>query len=163
MNEDSQPRIIIEVSTSAVVIHVENISPSDTDQFDDAYRTARRLLGRISHLDQAIEAELMVEEGRLRTGYLWTKVDDEFRLAEAPTEPQERSALSLLRIYPQCMREVDIVRETGVLQKTANRHLRGERETSREFFSVCDGGYTLTEAGINWVLDEVIPNLNSED
>ena len=163
MNENSQPRITIEVSTSGVIIRVEDISALDTDQFDVAYRTTRKLLGRITHLDQTIEDELMVEEGRLSTGYLWIQVDDEFRLTEIPTEPQERIALSLLRVYPQCMREIDIVRETGVQQRTANRHLRGERESTRGYFSICDDVYTLTEAGINWVLEEIIPNLNSEE
>ncbi len=163
MDEHSQPRIIIEVSTSGVIIRVENISPSNTNQFDDAYRTARRLLGRIPHLDQTIEVELMVEEGKLATDYLWTQADNEFRLAEIPTEPHERVALSLLRVYPECMREVDIVKETGVRQNTVNRHLTGERKVSQGFFSICDGGYTLSAKGINWVLKEVIPNLNAED
>jgi hypothetical protein len=162
MNENSQPRITIEVSASGLVIRVENISLSDTDQFDNAYRTARRLLRRIPHLDQTIEVELVIEEGRLATNHLWTQVDDEFSLAAIPTEPQERIALSLLRVYPQCMRETDIVREISVQQRTANRHLRGERESTREFFSVCEEGYTLTEGGIRWVLNEVIPNLNLE-
>jgi hypothetical protein len=162
MNENNQPRITIEVSTSEVIIRVENISSSDIDQFDNAYRIARRLLGRIPHLDQAIEVELMVEEGKLAIAHLWIQANDEFRLAAIPTQTHERIALSLLRVYPQCRMEVDIVKEIGVLQKTANYHLRGERKSSREFFYTCDKGYTLTNAGINWVLEEVIPNLNNE-
>lgn len=162
MDGNSQPRITIEMSDSGFIIRVENISPSDTDQFDNAYRTARRLLGRIPYLNQIIEIELMVEEARLATAHLWAQVGDEFRLSAIPAEPQERIALSLLRVYPQCTRETDIVRETNVKQRTANHHLRGERESTREFFSACEEGYTLTERGVSWVLEEVIPNLNSE-
>jgi hypothetical protein len=163
MNENSQPKITIEVSTSGLIIRVENISSSDTDEFDNAYTTARRLLGRIPHLNQIIEFELMVEQGKLATAHLWTQVDDGFRLAEIPTQTHERIALSLFRVFPQCKKEADIVKEIKVLQKTANYHLRGEIKSSREFFSACDEGYTLTETGINWALNEVIPNLNTDE
>ncbi|MFW9889906.1 MAG: hypothetical protein ACFFER_17120 [Candidatus Thorarchaeota archaeon] len=163
MDDNSQHKITIEVSASGVIIRVENISPSNTVAFDNAYRTARRLLGRIPHINQTIEAELMIEEGRLHTGYLWTQVGEELRLAEIPAEPHERIAMSLLRVYPQFMREVDIVRETGLRQSTVNPHLRGEIKSSQGFFSACDEGHTLTETGINWIITEVIPNLNSND
>ncbi len=163
MTDEDKPKVSIDVTKSETLIRVENISLSDAEQFDEAYKAVRRLLERIPILDKNLENDLAAEKMKLSTVHLWIKVENEFKLGEIPKKPEYRVALSLLRVYPLRKREVDIVRETGVLQKTANRHLRGERESSREFFTACDEGYTLTEAGINWVLGEVIPNLNSDD
>jgi len=158
MTDIDKLKISVEVTKNETVIHVENISLSETTQFDEVYKAARRLLERIPLLNKNLESELIIEKGKLSTAHLWIEEENEFKLGKLPKIPEHRIALCLLRNFPLCIKEVDIVKETGVLQKTTNRHLRGERKSSEGFFSACDGGYTLTEAGINWVLDEIILN-----
>ncbi len=162
MDDENKPRISIEITNSETLIRVENISLSDTKQFDEAYKAARRFLERTPILEKNLENELMLEKGKSSTEHLWTNEENEFKLGEIPTEPEYRIALSLLRIYPLCNKEVDIARETGLLQQTAGNHLRGDRKATQSFFATCDEGYSLTSAGIEWVLKEVIPNFNTE-
>ena len=55
-----------------------------------------------------------------------------------------------------------IAEETGISQRQALRVVTGESNANSRFFEKIEGGYQLTDAGIYWTLDEILPNLPKE-
>ncbi|MGY5881772.1 MAG: hypothetical protein RTV31_16095 [Candidatus Thorarchaeota archaeon] len=157
--EDNQ-KITVIVSSTGAVIHSEGLTFTNIDAFDEVYKKSQLLLSRIPFLDDQVKKIILIGKAKDKVQHFWNIDGENVNLTTSPDKPEYRIALSLLRTYPKCKREIDIVREIGVLQKTANNHLRGDRKATEGFFSVCEGGYSLSDDGIDWIVNTILPELD---
>ncbi len=157
-NEEQELTVEIEKSRSGTKIRVVGISAStDEAQFDQAYKLADELYRRIETLDLEIESENKIQQAKNQVSHLWVQEENKWKLSASVTEASHRIALSLLRSYPKCITQADVIRETNIAQKTVSNHLGGRKKEVRIYFSKCDGGYQLSQDGLNWTITKVIP------
>lgn len=163
-NEEQELTVEIEKSKSGTKIRVVGISAStDEAQFDQAYKLADELYRRIETLDLEIESENKIQQAKNQVSHLWVQEENKWTLSASVTAASHRIALSLLRRYPKCIRQADVIGETNIAQKTVSNHLGGRVETTRKYFSKCDGGHPLSEDGLNWAITKVIPKAISQE
>lgn len=152
--------IDIELSSNGPIVRVNGISIEDSyASFDIAYLLARKLLHRIEYIETKHESELVVNDLNTKIQHLWVEEDDILKLSDKPKENSYRIALSLLRVYPECRIDADIIKDTGVKQSTANDQLLGKVKSVADYFAQCEKGYTLTKSGIDWLATDVIPSI----
>jgi len=165
MNTTKDDNFIVEVeiSSNGPIVRVTGIpTGSDFTSFDSAYILARKLLHRIKYLETSHELELAMIDLNAKVLHLWTEEDGIFRLSDEPKKNSHRIAFSLLRVYPECRTDADIIKDTGVKQSTANDQLLGKVKTVADYFIPCEKGYTLTKSGIDWLSTDVIPAINMQ-
>ena len=51
-------------------------------------------------------------------------------------------------------------KETGVAKTTVGDNLDGKVKATRTFFRKCDKGHGLSEEGLQWISNEVIPSMS---
>ena len=166
MNTNQEQELTVEIEKSDVGTRIRIVEvpvSADKTQFDRAYKLVDELYKRISDLDAEIELEGEVHDAKVKAATLWIHENDEVCISESISKNSHRIALSLLRIYPECMQEADVVRETGVPQQTVNRQLCGGTKSVANYFTKCDSGYQLTTTGFNWLIDEVLPQYFEHD
>lgn len=158
-NEEQEFTVEIEKSESGTKIRIVGISVStDKAQFDQAYKLADELYRRIETFDLEIESKKKIQQIKNQVFHLWFQEGNNWKLSASVMEASHRIALSLLRNYPKCITQADVIGETNIAQKTVSNHLGGRVNTTREYFSKCDGGHRLSEDGLNWTIAKVIPN-----
>jgi hypothetical protein len=157
-NEEQELTVEIEKSRSGTKIRVVGISASaDKAQFDQAYKLADGLYRRVETLDLEIGSEKKIQQAKNQVSQLWVQEENKWKLSASVTDASRRIALSLLRRYPKCITQADVIGETNIAQKTVSNHLGGRVRTTREYFSKCDGGHRLSEDGLSWAITKVIP------
>ena len=160
MNTDEEQEFTVEIekSESGTKIRVVGISVgTDKVQFDQAYKLADELYGRIEMLDLEIGLEKKIQQAKNQVSHLWVQEENKWKLSASVTEASCRIALSLLRRYPKCITQADVIEETNIAQKTVSNHLGERVKTTRKYFSKCAGGHRLSEDGLNWTITKVIP------
>ena len=160
MNTKQEQELTVEIEKSDAGTRIRIVEVpvgADKTQFDRAYRLVDELYRRISDLDAEIDLEEEVYETKVKAACLWIHKDDKVCISESISKNSHRIALSLLRVYPECMQEADVVRETGVPRQTVNGQLCGETKSVANYFTKCDSGYRLTTTGFNWLTDAVLP------
>lgn len=162
-DESNNFNIDIELSSNGPIVRVNGI-PIETSyaSFDTAYLLARKLLQRIEYIETKYELELAVNDLNAKIQHLWIEEDGILKLYDKPEKKSYRIALSLLRVYPECRIDADIIKDTGVKQSTVNDQLLGKVKSVVDYFVPCEKGYTLTKSGIDWLSTTVIPSIIKE-
>ena len=137
MTEKENDDFLIDIEKSDDVTRIR-ISGFKKNEFDQAYRMATHLTHRAKELDIAIEEENRLSVAKKEVNYLWTQEDTEWKLDEAISDASYRIALALLRTYPQCKKQTDVVKMTKVPQKTVSNHLSGKLDSTRIYFCKCN-------------------------
>ncbi len=158
--ESNNFNIDIELSSNGPIVRV-NAIPIEANyaSFDTAYVLARKLLQRIEYIETKHELELAVNALNTKIRHLWIEEDGILKLSDKPKENSYRIALSLLRAYPECRIQADIIKDTGVKKTTVNDQLNGKIKLVADYFVPCEKGYTLTKSGIDWLATDVIPSI----
>lgn len=152
-------RVTIEVSKTYTLVRIAGISLTDDGEFDSVYKKARLLLSRIPQLDKEIEFQIQVQQANSKTAHLWTQEDEVWKLSDTVSDSSHRIALSLLRSYPLPKTQASVVLETGVAQKTVSNHLGGRKKSVRSYFKDSGGGHQLSEEGLRWTIEKIIPEI----
>jgi hypothetical protein len=72
-----------------------------------------------------------------------------------------RIALALLRAYPETRKQSEICEETELRSGSVSRILTGGRGDYVEFFIKINNEWALSDEGVYWVIDKVIPEVLS--
>ena len=157
-NEREKFTVEIEKSEAATKIRVVEVSVgANKNEFDQAYRLVSELHRRTADLDTEIQLVQRTERARSMVEALWKPEVDTATLSTIVSDKSHRIALVLLRSYPKFMRISDVAREAGIPRETARNQLKGDVEAVAEFFEAQDNGFQLSRAGLDWVIDNVIP------
>ncbi|MHA2322404.1 MAG: hypothetical protein ACXACG_12200 [Candidatus Thorarchaeota archaeon] len=70
-----------------------------------------------------------------------------------------RIALALIRAYPETRQQKEIVEETNLHSGSVSRILTGGRGGFAKYFLEINNEWTLSNDGIYWILDDVIPSV----
>ncbi len=163
MTEKENDRFLIEIEKSDSVTTIR-VSGFEKNKFDNAYRLTKHFIHRAKELDIEIEEERKLDSMKSQTTHFWTKEGSTWILDESTSNPAYRIALSLLRTHPACKQQVEVKNETGVAKATISENLGGKVESTSEYFYKCEKGHRLSEVGLQWMHDEVIPSiLNPRD
>lgn len=164
-DSDTEAMNLKDISSFSVSIHkdkdgtrisISNIQVDpEREEFGAAYKLIHELWRLAESLDTEIEQHLEVLEMKKRIDELWSK--DEAGLSEIVTDNSHRIALFLLKKHPKAIIEAEIVRNTGVNQRTTNKQLRGNVKSTKDYFEQTNGGYQLTAAALDWLKNTVLP------
>ncbi len=157
-NRREEFTVEIEKSEAGTRIRIVEVSVgANRNVFDQAYRLVSDLHRRTTDLDTEIQLVQRTERARSMVEGLWKPEGDTATLSTIVSDKSHRIALVLLRSYPEFMRISDVAGEAGVPRETVRNQLKGDVEAVAEFFVAQDKGFQLSHAGLDWVIDNVIP------
>ncbi|MGV9104086.1 MAG: hypothetical protein ACOC3C_08235 [Candidatus Thorarchaeota archaeon] len=163
-NED-QLEIIIERDSTGKRIILSGIAPDDEfSNFDDAYGMLLELWQRAEKIETKAKLGPRIDNAKRAMERFWIEKDDKLVLDENIGNISHRIGLCLLKHYPECLSQRPIADEISRSKTSVGDRVRGDSEEVHEYFYRCETGYQLTNAGLYWVLDKVIPAVvNLED
>ncbi len=88
----------------------------------------------------------------------WKLEDGSWRIVGLTSEVY-RIALSLIRAYPETRKQKEIAKEANLDSGSVSRILTGKRGNFAKYFLKITGEWTLSDDGIYWILDEMIPSV----
>ena len=147
-------KIELEKSETGTLIRITDVSQTN---FDNAYRLATDLLDRAANLDSELHQLRLVEQAKNKVAMYWIQDGDTKRISDFISQRSHRIALSLLDGYPEGKVQSQIVKETNISQPTIHIQLSGKVKSVANYFEKRGKRYFLTEAGLDWVLRDVIP------
>ena len=159
MAEKENDDFLIEIEKSDDVTRIR-ISGVRKSEFDHACRLANHLTHRAKELDSEIEEERKLHFVKMQVNHLWTQEDAIWKLDESITDASYRIALSLLRTHPECKKKADVKKETGVAKTTVGDNLDGKVKITGQYFRRCKKGHGLSDEGLQWVFDKIIPSMS---
>ena len=160
MSQESQNdfKVEIESSDDGNIIRITNISIDDERlTFDKAYQLASELHLRAKLLDVQIAPALRILEVKTKAAVLWMIKGDTEIISDVVSDSAHKIALALLKEHPRCLRQIEVRKLTGVGNATVSDNLRLNIQSTELFFISCNNGFQLSDEGIDWVIDEIIP------
>lgn len=161
MTEEENDDFLVEIEKDKDGTKIR-ISGIGRNEFDSAYRLAVQLTGRVKELDVEIAQEHRFQEMVRKTESLWSQNESTWTLDASISDASRRIALALLKMYPECLKQVDVANMTGIPKKTVSNHLSGKVDSTRDYFDRCAQGHRLSEAGLQWLADKIVPLISSD-
>lgn len=137
----------IRLSREADGIKIE-VWLNSEDDFSEGYRTLLRLSERVR-----------VESVRFALGRLWTEQNGTATLTQELERAPHRVAVSLFMEWPSCKSNTEIQTETGLSQSYVSDILAGRRAGLGDWFERCEDGWTLSDSGMEGVMNIIVPEL----
>ena len=159
MNSESiNYNIEIEKTSQGIVLRVVDIQVgANKRSFDDAYQFLNELYQRIEVLDVLIAKENRLADAKKEAMILWVQEGEHWTLDKSVKKMADRVGLCLLMFDNQGMIHSKIVKVTGVNKGNSSTLLRGQIAKFAEYFTKCEDRFILTDKGLTWVIDDVIP------
>ena len=129
------------------IVTIIEDSPELTPELFDASREGR-LYRRVLGAKKIASDYWTVDRGKWSVNEIGDNID--------------KVVVCLLDQYPAPKNTSLISRETGISQRQALRIVTGESGSNSRFFEKLQGGYQLSDAGIYWALEEILPSLPKE-
>ncbi|MBD3159791.1 MAG: hypothetical protein GF309_13495 [Candidatus Lokiarchaeota archaeon] len=133
------------------------ILDDDFSEFDDAYQTLLELWRRAERIDTRFELETEINKAKQATEEFWIEKDGKLVLGADIEEISHKMGLCLLKHYPDCVSQRPIAKEIDCSKGSVGKRVRGDFVGVDQYFYKCETGYQLSDTGLHWVLDEVVP------
>jgi hypothetical protein len=147
----SQTQLRIRLSKTVNDILIE-VWISNEEEFREGYSLLNKLCSRAmreSKMDTAFQ----------RVSHLWTMKNEKWQLSDIVIDKSHRVSLSVLKAGWLGISEVDVIDETGMARSTVRDQLTGATKSVSEYYESQNGKYRLTDKGLDWILETVIPQL----
>ena len=105
--------------------------------------------------------EQRIADAKNKTAQLWRRSDNRFLLPDG-IRIAYRIGISLLQAYPASKRTDDIALDVGVSSWIVRGFLLGRRADAGRYFRKIETGWTLSDDGLYWMFDEVVPAVFSQ-
>ncbi len=122
----------------------------------DEFEEALLLLDRLGDIAR-------VSEARKKIQHIWEIENNRRIMNEIVHASDERVAISLFMEWPQPRGLSDVAWETGLSSGAVSNLMTGRRRGNPNWFKRESEGWTLSNEGLSFVIDKIIPLLSGEE